>query len=442
MHDLGERFVTIAVVDTNGLLRGQKVAAAELAGILENGMGMSPAQLALDPTDVFLDMPGVADGTGDFHDSMLRVDPESRRDIPWEAEVDKGLYLAQFTGEAEAFCPRSLLRRVLARAAALDCFPKMGYELEYTLFNETAQTLADKGYDNLRTATVHASHDLVIYQAAQSEFYAGVADLCGPLKIGLAKMHEEIGGGFMEACIAANAALAATDQAVLLKNFLRVFAMRRGQTISFMPRWSEQADSQSTHIHVSLLGKDGTPRFWDAGAPDRMSVSFRHFVAGLQTHLPDFMLMFAPTVNSWRRFAPGTFAPPAFTWGIENRTTCLRVVGNGPKSIRVENRLPCADANPYLTAAATLAAGLAGIEARLEPTAATVGNGYLPENRHGTPLHSTMASAIDALGRSACAKDWLGDRFVETYTATRAAQLRQFHGKSLIDERRRFFELG
>lgn len=442
MHEAADRFVTIAVADTNGLLRGQKVAAAELPSILENGMGMSPAQLALDPTDVFLEMPGVTDGTGDFHDSLLRVDDESRREIPWETATDRGLYLAQFTGEAEAFCPRSLLRRVLARAAALDCHPKMGYELEYTLFNETAETLAQKGYDNLRTATAHASHDLVIYQAAQSEFYNGVADFCGPLRIELAKMHEEIGGGFMEACIAANTALAATDQAVLLKNFLRVFAMRRGQTISFMPRWSEQADSQSTHIHVSLLGRDGTPRFWDGGAPDRMSAAFRHFIGGLQAHLPDFMLLFAPTVNSWRRFAPGTFAPPAFTWGIENRTTCLRVVGSGPRSIRVENRLPCADANPYLTAAATLAAGMAGIEARLEPTAATLGNGYLPQSRHGTPLHSGMAPAIDALRASACARDWLGERFVETYTATRAAQMRQFQGKSLIDERRRFFELG
>lgn len=437
-----ERFTTIAVADTNGLLRGQKVAAAELPGILDSGMGMSPAQLALDPTDVFLDMPGVTDGTGDFHDSALRVDTETRREIPWEAAGDGGLYLAQFSGDAEALCPRSLLRRVLARAADLGCSAKMGYELEYTLFNETAESLAQKGYDNLRTATAHASHDLVIYQAAQSEFYGAVADMCGPLGIRLAKMHEEIGGGFMEACIAADSALRATDQAVLLKNFLRVLAMRRGQTICFMPRWSEQADSQSTHIHVSLLDRDGQPLFWDAGAPQQMSRRFRHFIGGLQAYLPGFMLMFAPTVNSWRRFAPGTFAPPAFSWGVENRTTCLRVVGASPKSIRVENRLPCADANPYLTAAATLAAGLAGIEGGIEPGEQTLGNGYQADNRRGTPLHSSMQPAIDALRGSACAKDWLGERFVEAYTATRTCQLGQFQGKSLIDERRRFFELG
>jgi len=324
----------------------------------------------------------------------------------------------------------------------MNCFPKLGYELEFTLFNETADTLREKGFDNLRTATAHASHYLVIYQAAQSEFYNGVADFCEPLKIHLAKMHEEIGGGFMEACIAANTAMAAADQAMLLKNFLRVFAMRRGQTISFMPRWSEDADSQSTHIHISLLDKEGNACFWDAGAEHKMSKPFRHFIAGLQTFLPDFMLLFAPTVNSWRRFAEGTFAPPAFTWGIENRTTCLRMVGQSPKSIRVENRLPCSDSNPYLTAAATIAAGLAGMEAELEPTAPTTGNGYLPDARQGQPLHKNMQAAIDALRNSSCAKEWLGARFVETYSATREAQLKQFVGKSLIDERRRFFELG
>ena len=442
MKTIADRFVTIAVVDTNGLLRGQKVAAAELPAILEHGMGMSPAQLALDPTDVFLKMPGITDGTGDFHDSLLSVDAGSRRQIPWELETDSGLYLAQFTGDDAAFCPRSVLRRVLARAEQMNVFPKLGYELEFTLFNETAESLAAKGYDNLRTATAHASHDLVIYQAAQSEFYNGVGDLCAPLQIRLAKMHEEIGGGFMEACIAADTAVAAADQAALLKNFLRVFAMRRGQTVSFMPRWSDQVDSQSTHLHLSLLDDAGAPCFWDESADHRMSQRFRHFIGGLQAFLPELMLVFAPTVNSWRRFAEGTFAPPAFTWGVENRTTCLRVVGQGPKSIRVENRLPCADTNPYLTAAATLAAGLAGIQAEIDPTQPTRGNGYVTTARHGPPLQPSMKEAIHALRNSACAHEWLGARFAETYTATRASQLEQVAGKSLLDERRRFFELG
>jgi glutamine synthetase len=436
------RFATIAVVDTNGLLRGQKVRGADLPGLLEHGPGMSPVQLALDPTDTIMNMPGVTDEQADFHDADLAIDPTSLRHIPFERDEDSPLYLAQFTGDAAAFCPRAVLRRVLTKAEAMGLFPRVGIELEFTLFDETAKSLAVKSFQGLDTATAHPSHDLILYQAAQAEFYSEAADMCGPLGIGLGKMHEEIGGGFMEACIAATTALEAADQAVLFKNFIRVLAMRRQQTVCFMPRWSEEADSQSSHIHLSLSDTDETPLFWDAANPDRMSDHFRHFIGGMQRYLPAMMLVFAPTVNSWRRFAEGTFAPPAFSWGMENRTTAFRVVGHGPRSIRVENRLPCSDANPYLTLAATLAAGLAGIAEGIAPTEATRGNGYVPGVAIGAALPDGMDAAIEALRGSDFAAEWLSPRFVETFSATRAHQMQQFEGKTLIDERRRFFELG
>ncbi|MCP1471642.1 glutamine synthetase [Sphingobium sp. OAS761] len=435
-----DRFATVAVVDTNGLLRGQKVCGYDLPAILEGGMGMSPAQLALDPTDVFLHLPGVTDDTSDYHDSRLNVDRTSRVTVPFEAPQDSGLYFAEFTGDAQALCPRSVLRRIVGQAERAGYAATLGIELEFTLFDETARTLSEKGFDQLLTATMHASHDLVIYQAAQSEFYGAVADMCDTLGVRLAKMHEEIGGGFMEACIRAAPAMSAADQAVLFRNFVRVLAMRRGQTVSFMPRWSEEADSQSSHIHVSLRDRAGESVFWDSSAPHNMSETFRHFLGGLQQFLPDVMLIFAPTVNSWRRFAEGTFAPPAFTWGIENRTTCLRVVGESPGSLRIENRLPCSDSNPHLAAAATIAAGLAGVAGRIEPDEPVVGNGFVTER--GRRLAESMDAAIAAMRESEFASHWLGQRFVETFTASRHSQLEQFQGLSLVDERRRFFELG
>ena len=442
MSETHSRFATIAIVDTNGLLRGQKVRGADIPGLMGRGPGMSPVQLALDPTDAIMDMPGVTDDSADFHDADLAVDSSSLRHIPFERDEDNPLYLAQFTDEAADFCPRSILRRVLDRARDMGLNPKVGVELEFTLFDETPGSLAAKGFDGLETATAHPSHDLIIYQAAQADFYAEVADMCGPLGIGLGKMHEEIGGGFMEACIAATSALEAADQAALFKNFIRVLAMQRGQTVCFMPRWSEEADSQSSHIHLSLTDADDLPLFWDANAPGKMSDRFRHFIGGMQRYLPAMMLVFAPTVNSWRRFAEGTFAPPALSWGIENRTTAFRVVGHGPRSLRVENRLPCSDANPYLTLAATLAAGLAGIADEIAPTEPTCGNGYVPGVATGPTLPDGMGAAIDALRASDFAAEWLSSRFVETFTATRTHQMQQFVGKTLIDERRRFFELG
>ena len=436
------RFFTVAVVDTNGLLRGQKLSSKHLDTILKNGIGMAPAQLALDPTDEILPIPGVTDDDADFHDSSLRVDESSLRSMPFERPCDANLYLAEFAGKAAALCPRSMLKAQLARAESMGLFPKYGFEQEFTLFNETTQSIAAKNYDNLITATPHASHDLLIYQSLQSDFYAEVADMCETLGIQLSKMHEEIGGGFMEACIDAGTSVDPTDQLIMLRNFLKVLAMRREQTVTYMPRWSEGADSQSTHVHISILDKAGNPLFYDSANNHTMSETFMQFIGGLQRYLPEMMLIFAPTVNSWRRYEEGTFAPPAFSWGVENRTCCFRVVGENKNSLRVENRLPCSDTNPYLLMAAMLSAGLAGIEEQLEPTAETVGNGYLPDTSHGAPLHKDMQTAIDAFSISEHARTKLGELFVEAYVSTRTAQLHSFKDKTLIDERKRFFELG
>ena len=438
--DPANRFATVAMCDTNGLLRGQMVSTASLRGIAQNGMGMAPAQLALDPTDVMLTIPGVNDDKGDFHDDPLQLDPATTRRLPWSKPGHDLLVLSNFTGPSAELCPRSILKKVLARAEAAGLVAKYGMELEYTLFDETPESARAKGYRNLKTATAHASHDLILYQAVQTEWYEALAAICEPLKIDLAKMHEEIGAGFMECCIGAGLGLEPADQMVLLKNFLRALALRQGRSVTFMPRWNEQADSQSIHLHISLKDKAGHSVFHDASQPHGISQTFRHFLGGLQTYIGDMTLIFQPTVNSYRRFAPGTFAPPGLTWGYENRTTCFRIVGHDAGSLRVENRLPGADTNPYLTVAATLAAGVAGIVDRIEPDPETLGSGYAQ-----TPKRDFARSMPEAIGRLAgsdFAKDWLGPRFVEGFSATRQGQHDEFRRKVPDVELARFFDLG
>jgi glutamine synthetase len=436
----GCKFATVAMVDTNGALRGQMVSRRSLAGILRHGMGMAPVTLALDPTDQILTVPGVTDDAADFHDDPLIVDPASVRRIPWARPGHDLMFLSNYGGATAQLCPRSILTRVLARAADAGYRPKYGLELEYTLFDETPESAAAKGYRNLKTATLHPSHDLILYQALQSDWYEAVADLAEPLRIDLAKMHEEIGGGFMEACIGAGEGLAPADQLVLLKTFLRALALRQGKTITYMPRWSEQADSQSIHLHMSLLDAGGAPVFWDAAQGHGISRTFRHFIGGLQRHLADLTLIFLPTVNAYRRFAPGTFAPPGLTWGYENRTTALRVVGHDAGSLRVENRLPGSDTNPYLTAAATLAAGLAGILDEIEPEAPVIGNGY--GQTPARDFHRQMPDAIAAFRASGFARDWLGDAFVTAFASARESQFDQFRAKVPDVELMRYFDLG
>lgn len=435
------KFATVAIVDTNGGLRGQMVSTSSLANMLKNGMAMAPAQLALDPTDEVLDMPGVTDGeAADFRDEMLKLYPSSVRRLPWSKPGHDLLMLAQFTGATSAICPRSILQSVLERAQAAGFSLKYGLELEYTLFDETPEQARAKGYRNLKTATLHKSHDLLLYQACQTEWYESVAAMCEPLEIKLAKMHEEIGGGFMEACIAAGEGLAPADQLALLKTFIRALALRSGRSVTYMPRWSEEADSQSIHVHVSLKDRNGEPAFFDATQPRNMSETFRHFIGGLQKYIGDITLMFLPSVNSYRRFAPGTFAPPSLGWGIENRSSAFRVVGHDAGSLRVENRLPGADSNAHLTVAATLAAGMAGIEQRIEPMPEVVGNGYMQPNA-GPDFPRLMPDAIKLFQTSDFAKASFGERFVETYAATRQSQFNSFAKKVPDVELQRFFDL-
>lgn len=440
LADPASRFATVAMADTNGLLRGQMVSVSSLRGIVKNGMGMAPAQLALDPTDVLLTIPGVNDDTGDFHDDPLAVDPASTRRLPWSKPGHDLLVLSNFTGESARLCPRAILKSVIARAGSAGFVPKYGMELEYTLFDETTESAREKGWRNLKTATAHASHDLILYQAVQTEWYEAVAAMCEPLGIELAKMHEEIGGGFMEACIGAGEGVVPADQLMLLKNFIRALALRQDRSVTFMPRWNEQADSQSIHLHVSLKDSKGNPLFHDPDRKNAVSQTFHHFLGGLQKYIGDMTLIFQPTVNSYRRFAPGTFAPPGLTWGYENRTTCFRIVGHDAGSLRVENRLPGADTNPYLTAAATIAAGVAGIIEKAEPDPETIGSGYAQESARD--YARSMPEAIERLRGSAFAKDWLGERFIEAFTSTRQEQYDQFRRKVPDVELERFFDLG
>lgn len=442
LADKGCQFATVASCDTNGFLRGQFVSRKNLLSIARHGVGMAPVTLAFDPTDVVLPIPGVGDEDGDFHDGKMRLDLETWREIPWHGEGKRLLFLGDYQGEEAALCPRSLLKRVVAQAHEDGLSPKYGFELEYTLFNETPQSARAKGYRNLVPATTYPSHDLLLYQVAQSKWYDDLVDMCESLRIDLYKAHEEIGPGFMEVCLDAGRDLGPADQAVVLRTFLKALALRNGQMITFMPRWTEQADSQSTHIHMSLVdNKTGAPLFWREGAPHNMSDMHRHFIGGMQAHLAELMLIFAPTVNAYRRFAPGTFAPSSLGWGFENRTTGLRVVGDEPGAMRLENRLPGADSNPYLITAAMLAAGLAGIRQRIEPHSELRGNGFSrkPDPELGFPR--TMVESIASFRRSAFAREWLGDRFVETFSATREAQMQEFATKVPDVELARFFEL-
>jgi glutamine synthetase len=255
-------------------------------------------------------------------------------------------------------------------------------------------------------------------------------------------LHTETGPGVVEAALVFNEAGRAGDNAMLFKTFAKVFAQRQGKMATFMAKWSNQYPGQSGHIHVSLRDrKTGKSAFHDAAQTHNMSQTQRHFMGGLQRLLPEMLALYAQTVNSYSRLIPGFWAPTDATWGLENRTTALRLIPGSEKSQRVEVRIGSADANPYLALAAAIGCGLHGIEHAIEPAPMVVGNSYQQTHAPELALPRTLWEAAQRLKQSQAARSLFGDAFIDHYAATREWEEREFR-KHITDwELARYFEI-
>jgi glutamine synthetase len=274
-----------------------------------------------------------------------------------------------------------------------------------------------------------------------AEFHRELLGLCDAMGFPLEGLHTETGPGVLEAAIEVDHALAAADKAALFKTFTKVLAQRHDLMATFMARWSNAYPGQSGHVHLSLRDKDGGAVFFDPAEPEGVSATMRSFVGGEQRLMPELLCLTAPTVNSFSRLVPGFWAPTAATWGVENRTTALRVIPGSAKSQRVEVRVAAADANPYLALAAAIASGLHGVERGLEPTEPVRGNAYDAEVPEFLRFPRTLSEAAARLRASEVARDWFGDAFVEHFAATREWEDRQYRAAITDWELRRYFEI-
>ena len=275
-----------------------------------------------------------------------------------------------------------------------------------------------------------------------AELYTELLELCEQMDFPVESLHTETGPGVLEAALAVDDAREAADKAALFKTFVKVWAQRNNMLATFMAKWSNDYPGQSGHIHTSLRHQDGSgSAFYDPQQPMNMSKLQRHFVAGQQRLMPEMLVMLAQTVNSYSRLVPGFWAPTDATWGCENRTTALRVIPGSDKSQRVEYRLASADANPYIALAASLGAGLYGIEHEWEPEEMVVGNAYEQQHPKHLALPQTLTAAAAALRESDAARELFGNEFVDHYAATRDWEDREFR-KHITDwELARYFEI-
>jgi glutamine synthetase len=429
----------IGVFDLDGIFRGKYLAADKLGSALDKGFGFCDVVLGWDSNDQLYDNISFTGWHTAYPDAEARLLPASMRTLPFEGGMP--LILGEFAGRAEAVCPRAMLRRVLDRAAAQGWAVKAACEFEFFVFDETPQSARDKGYRNLRPITPGNFGYSMLRSGVHSEFHQELWSTCDAMRIELEGLHTETGPGVLEAAIKVDDALEAADKAALFKTILKILCQRRGWMATFMAKWSPDVPGQSGHLHSSLLdARSGASIFYDTDDALHMSEQMRCYVGGQQALMPELLAMVAPTVNSYTRLIPGFWAPTAATWGYENRTCALRVIGGSAHSQRVEYRIAAADINPYLALAAAIGSGLWGIERRIEPDPPIEGNAYEQEKPERA-LPRTLWDAAQRLRTSEAARDLFGAEFVDHYAATREWEEREAR-KAVTDwQLGRYFEI-
>ena len=315
-------------------------------------------------------------------------------------------------------------------------------EYEFFIFDETPDSVREKGYRNLKPLTPDNFGYSIIRNSVHAELYHQILEMGERMDFPIEGLHTETGPGVVEAAIQYDRAELAGDKAALFKTFMKILAQRNNKMATFMAKWSLNYPGQSGHIHLSLKNKEtGSSAFYDASETHNMSKIQRHFLAGQQRLMPEFLAMFSPTINSYTRLVPGAWAPTHATWGVENRTTALRVIPGNEKSQRVEYRLGSADANPYIALAAAIGSGLYGIEHEWEPEAEVQGNSYTQVHNEELSLPTSLWDAAQKLKGSHAAQELFGQAFVSHYAATREWEEREFR-KHITDwELERYFEI-
>lgn len=431
----GIRRIKLGVTDIDGILRGKYVSLEKFASSFDH-LGFCDVIFGWDIGDVLYDNAKYTGWHTGYPDAVACVDLSTYRLIPWEPGTAFFLMdLCAKDGAPLGIAPRQLLRNVLNRAESAGYHAKFAAEYEFWFFRETPQSLREKCFRGL-TPLSPGMYGYSLLRASQnSALVLDLIDQLNAFNIPLEGFHTETGPGVYEAAILVDDALVAADKAALFKTAVKEIGARHGVIPTFMAKWSADLPGSSGHLHQSLCSMHGgTNLFFE---PSGASPLMRHYIAGLVAYLPELMAMIAPTVNSYKRTVPGTWAPINSTWGDDNRTTAIRSIAGSPKSTRIELRLSAADINPYLAMAASLAAGLEGIERKLQP-GAPVTNGYAAKTAGALP--SDLFSASAKLRESQIARKWFGDEFVEHYCGTRDWEWRQYQRAVTDWELARYFE--
>jgi glutamine synthetase len=423
--------VLLALCDMQGRLQGKRMTARHfLDEVVEHGAEACNYLLAVDVDMNTVDGYAMSSWERGYGDFEMRPDLSTLRRVPWHEGTAMCLADIAWADHAPVVAsPRQILRRQMDRLAERGWEAFAGTELEFMVFQDTYEQAWDAGYRNLTPANRYNVDYSMLGTARVEPLIRRIRNAMMDADMRVENSKGECNYGQHEINFRYAPVLQAADEHVIYKNGAKEIAAQEGMAITYMAKFDER-EGNSCHIHLSLRDQDGTPLFESDDGP------LEGFVAGILATLRELTLLLAPNVNSYKRFAVGSFAPTAVAWGIDNRTCALRLVGHGP-SRRVECRLPGADVNPYLALSALIAGGLHGVDRGLQLEPAYEGNAYLSDKPR---VPATLREAAELFGSSDLARDAFGEEVVGHYLNNAHIELEAFDAAVTDWERFRGFE--
>jgi glutamine synthetase len=430
--------VLVMITDMQGRLQGKRLHADYFMDtVLAHGTEGCNYLLAVD-----VDMNTVGGyamsswerGYGDF---VMVPDLATLRRVPWQdGTVALQADLQWEDGTDVLASPRQILKRQLARLDEAGMRAYVGTELEFIVFQDSYEDAWQSGYRDLTPANLYNVDYSMLGTARIEPLLRRIRNSMQGAGMTVESAKGECNFGQHEIAFKYDEALATADNHVIYKNGAKEIAAQEGVSITFMSKYNER-EGNSCHIHLSFRGTDGSLVLADDGDHDMgLSSLGRSYIAGQLAHMKELTLLFAPNINSYKRYVEGSFAPTAIKWGRDNRTCAFRLVGHGA-GLRLENRVPGGDVNPYLAVAGMVASGLDGIQRGLELEPAFGGNAYASDAEH---VPDSLDRAVGLWTESAWARETFGDEVVDHYTNMAKVELAAF-GRSVTDwERFRGFE--
>lgn len=442
LAQLRERAVDTVILggaDTHGIMRGKRVPVDQLAHMIERGMPLcnvfwvmhvDESDLVPRPDGHHGYFPTERDG---YPDIFAVPDLCTVRLVPWHDAT--ALILCDFHDHAREpipISPRLVLRRVIERARAMGFEPMCGIEFEFYVLKETSGSLLARRPAELEPLQERPSTYGVVMGSREEPLGRLIRESALAYQLPVEACNPETGPGQFEITLRYGPALKAADDAFLFKTAVKELAQQHDLMATFMAKPREDWAGNSCHVHLSLSGDGGDGVFFDAAAEHGISSLMRHFAGGTLATMSDFTAIMAPTVNSYRRFTPYSWAGTTATWAIDNRSTGLRAVCAGERETRLEHRQPGGDVNPYLAAAVALASGLHGIEHAVEPPDLVDGDVYALAPGAVPGLPRTLQEATERLAQSRVARRWLGEDFVSHFVEMKRAEC-EAHARAVTD---------